>query len=64
MLNHQVIGTIIDLDALHYLNEQQGIDLITDGPPTIVVELPQDANITAHEMNHVKKAYIEELIEK
>ena len=50
---HQVVENLIDTDTLHFLNEWKGIDSITDGPTPIVVEPPQDTNVTDDEMNHV-----------
>ena len=38
---------------LHYLNEWQGIEPITDGPTPVAVEPPQDVNATDDEMNHI-----------
>ena len=64
-LKHQVIDTIIDPDAFHYLSEQQGIDHIADGPHPIVVEPPQYANAIDDEITHFNNILsIEELAEE
>ena len=64
-MGHQVIYTMIDMDALHHLNEWQGSERISNGLPPIVTEPPQDSNASDDEINHINNIFsFEELTEE
>ena len=54
ILKNQVFDRIVDLDALHYLSELQGIDPLPEGSPPMIVEPIQDSNAANDQINYMK----------
>ena len=65
VLNHQAINTLIKFDTFHCLNKCKGVDPIVCDVTPVVVEPPQDTNVSDVEMKHVNNILsVEELADE